>query len=938
MKKTNSIFALALLLLLGLRSTAQDHLCRVKIHPANAQQRDQVMGMLEIDHLVSNVDKSIEVEILKSQLAALKFSNIRYDVLIADIPRWLDSVNQPYMTALKQGNTGLRVAMERSGSVIDNLIARPAAFDVKPTMAGYYSFPEMEAAMDALVAQYPSIAKKTSIGKSYENRDLWVIKISDNVNTDENEPEAFFMGLQHPREAVTGASMIFFMQYLCEQYATNNSIKELVNNREIFIMPCFNPDGYEYNRAQNPNGGGSWRKNRNPTGSGNYGVDLNRNWGVDWGNCSAPIQGSASSCGSSTKSSDTYYGTAAFSENETQALRAFAKTRNFKTAFDQHAFGPYYSLPFGRQSLHNSPSTDMSPKDSNFYKVIPALMGTFNGMRAADSYDALGYEVAGGFKDWMLTGEIGVGTKDTVWGMTGEGGAGGGTPAFGGMQNFWAPAAQIVALCKGMCYQNIQLALAAGTMVDLQDLGSMTLNATSGDLSFQVRRIGIGNNAVTVTALPLENIKITGSPVTIGGLAYYHTYTGNIAFSLPAAVSNGQRIRFVWKVEAGGITFYDTITKIYNPTEAFADDMEGTFSDNWSDVSVGGASGFGYNYTAGSFGFTTGGFNSGKALSESAAGANYTNTTRSIVQCKTSFNLTGTTAAYISFWVKHRAENFRDKLQLQVSSTQDATWRAVEGKYTIKEPGTLDGSSLNGEPALTGVREIWTREEFDLSAYLGHTNVRFRFVFTSDQSHTFKFSIDDGFYIDDVQVLQTSAPLVNLPVKIESFTAELENERQVKLKWKAELNDLHDYFIVERSADGEAFKNIGKISRGQAHQLVDKKPGAVNFYRLRQVDKDEKKYYSTVVRVSLKQQIEAVLFPNPAQDVMQLQIKSANPGRHNIQLVDVTGQKVVDQYFNISSQGNLLVIPVSQLGAQVYMLQVVNEKNEIVFRQKVVKQ
>ncbi len=48
-------------------------------------------------------------------------------------------------------------------------------------------------------------------------------------------------------------------------------------------------------------------------------------------------------------------------------------------------------------------------------------------MRAGNSCESVGYEVAGGVKDWWLIGNIGTGNKGKIWGMTGEGGAGGGT-------------------------------------------------------------------------------------------------------------------------------------------------------------------------------------------------------------------------------------------------------------------------------------------------------------------------------------------------------------------------------------------------------------------------------------------------------------------------------------------------------------------------------
>jgi hypothetical protein len=381
--------------------------------------------------------------------------------------------------------------------------------------------------------------------------------------------------------------MIFFMQYLCDRYSADSRIQDLVNNREFYIIPCFNPDGWEWNRtSMSNNPGGGWRKNRRNTGGGpsNIGVDLNRNWGVDWAHCTAPILGSSTSCGSSSKTADTYWGTSVFSEAETQAVRDFTKAHHIVSGLDQHAFGPYYSLPFGRKSLHPGA---MSVKGNNYYTAIPAIMGTYNGMRAADSYDALGYEVAGGFKDWMLMGDlgssIGTGLKDSVWALTGEGGAGGGTG--GSYGSFWAPASEIENLSKGMCYQNLQIAYAAGTYVDIQDASDIAVSSLSGTFGFTVRRLGLGNDPVTVTLVPLENIQSVGSPVVISSMGnYYDTVNRTISYTLPAAITNGQRIRYALRVNTGGYSFSDTVVKFYNPTQLLFDNMEGSFSSNWNNT------------------------------------------------------------------------------------------------------------------------------------------------------------------------------------------------------------------------------------------------------------------------------------------------------------------------------------------------------------------
>ncbi|HRO71077.1 MAG TPA: M14 family metallopeptidase, partial [Chitinophagaceae bacterium] len=546
------------------------------------------------------------------------------------------------------------------------------------SMGGYYTFSQMNSKMDELVATFPNLVQKTSIGLSVEGRDIWCLKISDNVTNDEEEPEVLYLGLQHAREAITGTSLIFFAQYLGQNYDTLQSVTELVNNREIFIVPCVNPDGYVYNQTNNPGGGGMQRKNRRNVGSditGQKGVDLNRNYGVDWSDCA----GASTSCGSDITSYETYWGSGAFSEPETQAIRDLCYSRNFVAAFDQHCAGPYYSLPFGRRSYHT-----MSTLDQYFYTFIPALMGKYNGHRAGDSYATVQYEVAGGAKDWWLLGDIESypgepNKKGKVYGMTGEAGGGG----------FWAPSSQIIELCKNLCFQNMQLAFAAGSYVDLQDANDIAVTSLDSVMRFNIRRIGIGDEPVIVNLIPLQNIGSTKAD-TINSLpVYYDTYSGSVPVTFPPGLGNGQRIKFVWRVQTGGITIYDTVTKIFNPVTLFSDDMEtGSVSTNWEVSS-------GWDYVS------AGGVNSSRALTESPSG-NYTSSSTRIAATRNPFDLSNATAAYISFWTRHRAENFRDILRVQISTNStdglNGTWTNLVGRNTVQENNTTNQGRLGGMP------------------------------------------------------------------------------------------------------------------------------------------------------------------------------------------------------------------------------------------------
>lgn len=922
---------------------AQDKLSTIKIYaPADKHQRSELLGLLQIDHYVTDEQGAITVQITPKEMAKLKRTGYRYEVLVADVEKELIELNKKYNMERKKGLINMdgtsRAAVQQVNKSVSTIIGTPTDFVVQPTFSGYYSYSQMIEAVDQLVQDYPTLAKKIPLTTlTHEGRTIYVVKISDDVNNESeaNEPQILYMGLQHAREAIGGSSMIFLMQYLCEFYSKDSKIKDLVDNRVFYIIPCMNPDGYERNRRTNPNGGGAQRKNRRKnTGndSSGAGVDLNRNWGVDWGTCGSVTCGSSGSCGSSIADDETYYGTGAFSEPETQAVRDFVTSKNIVAAIDQHAFGPYYSLPYGKTAR------TLTAEESKIFTHIPALMGHYNGMRAGNSCESVGYEVAGGVKDWWLIGDIGTGTKGKIIGMTGEGGAGGGNSAWAslGTVNFWPPSGQIVNLCKGMVYQNLQLAFAAGSYVTISDTsGLSTSTKAGGKMYFKATRVGLADEQVTVSLIPIQNMQSAAAPKQFNIANYGDIYYDSIGYTLYPLLTNGQVVKFAWKVQTGGYTYYDTVTKIYNGTQLIHDKME-TMSASWT-----------LNPSTGGFGVTSGstqGFGGGKALSESPTG-NYTSGLTRYATWGSSINLGTTTAAYISFWVRHRAENFRDKLQLQVSTNStngtNGTWVAIPGTTTVQEPGTLDGSTINGAASLTGIQTDWTRELFDLTAYLGQTNFRFRFAFTSDNSTSggFDFHVDDGFYIDNVQMMTSTATLQTLSTHFLDLTGKLLSDKKIQLDWKATIDETHDYFEVERSANGIDFETIGKVNDA-GFRFLDAAPlVGNNFYRIKAVSKDGKSDISKTVTVVFNNgKTKLSVYPNPAQDVIHVNISADRPEAMYVQIVDVQGREVFRKFYPASNASNAIDVNVSSFISQVYLLKVTNSKNEVLATQRFIKQ
>ncbi|MCP4624642.1 MAG: hypothetical protein GY850_14095 [bacterium] len=215
------------------------------------------------------------------------------------------------------------------------------AADAEDEAGQYHSYSEVLAALQALENTHPAICKVVDIGDSVEGRDIWAIKISDNVTQDEDEPKVLFLGCHHAREWIAVDVPLLLAERMVQQYATDGQVQDLVDHGEIWIVPMVNPDGHEYSRTVYR----QWRKNRRDNLDGSYGVDLNRNYDYMWG-------GSGSS---GTPAHSTYRGPSAFSEPETRAVRDLLLNIPFKSIITYHSYGQFILHSWG---YTNSPTPD----------------------------------------------------------------------------------------------------------------------------------------------------------------------------------------------------------------------------------------------------------------------------------------------------------------------------------------------------------------------------------------------------------------------------------------------------------------------------------------------------------------------------------------------------------------------------------------------------
>ncbi|MFO8109965.1 MAG: M14 family zinc carboxypeptidase [Thermoplasmata archaeon] len=254
----------------------------------------------------------------------------------------------------------------------------------------YPSVEELYDWYDDLVVEFPNLVSKVHIGTSYEGRDLWVLEVTSDEDTQVDYKPGFFVdGNMHAREWSGNQVSAYFMWRLLNEYDTNETIYWLLNNRRIYVMPMQNPDGYTYDGDGGVGGGNNWRKNRNDsTPTAAIGVDLNRNWDIMW------------ESGNPDPGFDDYRGEAPFSEYENWHERDFILNNSIDSYQNIHSYAGTLLIPLCYSS-DPSPHDDWYRGMASHMTSLTSLMGDENSHYSfGQPHEEIGYSAPGGAGDW----------------------------------------------------------------------------------------------------------------------------------------------------------------------------------------------------------------------------------------------------------------------------------------------------------------------------------------------------------------------------------------------------------------------------------------------------------------------------------------------------------------------------------------------------------
>lgn len=664
---------------------------KVKIKVGTPEQMKSLLqNDISIEHFQGNFHDGIEVVINQNEIARLKSTGIPHEIMIADMNDYYK--NRPQSTPED-------MMKSRMIQQIDNV----SGFSYG-SMGGFYTYNEVVQKLDSLRLQYPTlITVKQDRGTTAEARKIWSVKISDNADVNESatEPAVYFDALHHAREPISMAALMYYMYWLLDNYNTNAEAKYLVDNREIYFIPIVNPDGYAYNQQTNPNGGGSWRKNRRNNGSC-FGVDLNRNYSLGWG-----YDNSGSS---PDPCSDTYRGPSANSEPESQAVKGLVDAVHPKISFSAHSVSGKYLNPFGYKDssvayeIYSDFSSDFSSDNDYLYGTV---------------WQMLDYLSNGTTRDYLHS----VGTY--CW-----------TPEMAG-SGFWPLQSEIIPLCNenlgplkyltwvGGAYSKMQnFKLLGKGYVEKNDTLSLELTLNNKGLS------QTSKNVVVSVASPYPNLTPLNATVNYDSIPA-RTIKKNTSNPFKFIIGNSaallDEIKLIVTVKQENITTrIDTIkVNVGKQAVIFSDNAENGTA-NWTSAGTGTMWDTSYiSPYDGNKSFTDSRYGNSKVSSNNTFTLN------------TPYNLTGTLNPRIEFATRYATEKGFDYARIQISSNNGSTWTSLPGRYT---------TTVSSQPSYTG-SQSWVVEQINIAAYTGQT-VKIRFNYVSDAGQP-----GDGFFFDNFKIL-----------------------------------------------------------------------------------------------------------------------------------------------------------------------------------------
>lgn len=232
------VLSFALLLAISLAGAAgnpQEHEMMLKVSATRADLPALVSAGLYIYNVGPDF---VQGSIVPSKAPALDARGFRYEILIPDMVQY----GEELMTHNAPLGSGLGI---------------------------YHTYQQMLDTFSIIATNNPGICHLETLSRTSTGKYVLALEITQNPGQDNHRPKVLWDGTTHGNENIGTEAVWYFVQQLVGKYGTDSLITHLVNTRDIWMVPCFNPEGLINHQRTNSNG-----------------IDLNRENGYAWDNAS----------------------------------------------------------------------------------------------------------------------------------------------------------------------------------------------------------------------------------------------------------------------------------------------------------------------------------------------------------------------------------------------------------------------------------------------------------------------------------------------------------------------------------------------------------------------------------------------------------------------------------------------------------------------------
>ncbi|KAG7224934.1 hypothetical protein INR49_014850 [Caranx melampygus] len=199
--------------------------------------------------LIKDLAKSIEVDFWRPESSELVTIDIDVDIRVPAM--YLDMV----YTILQQSD------IEHEVLIDDLQAAVEAQADEGPSprthsYTKYNSWAKVQSWIASIASSNPSLISKQVIGNTYEGRPMTVLKLGKKSSS--TKPAIFMDCGIHAREWISPAFCQWFVKEALSTYGSDSQMTSLLNQMDVYVLPVFNIDGYDYTHKSNR----MWRKTR----------------------------------------------------------------------------------------------------------------------------------------------------------------------------------------------------------------------------------------------------------------------------------------------------------------------------------------------------------------------------------------------------------------------------------------------------------------------------------------------------------------------------------------------------------------------------------------------------------------------------------------------------------------------------------------------------